>query len=198
MTAPSPDAVYTNDRDRLLAAIRAADARDDTPRLMYADWLEEHGTGDRDAATLEFIRRSCKMAAAGKTRTMPRDVYPWLHRNWTRFLPVLMEHVVPVDYARKTTGNPRLAGMEKHMGWWNGRWATVRLRLRWDPETHFVRVPLQIEFWRGFVTEVNKWDGWTPGDTVDGLTARWLYADQPLAKLGRVDDATRTYMPNFR
>ncbi len=39
------------DRDALLAAIRAA-PDDDTPRLVFADWLEEHG----DAAFAQFIR----------------------------------------------------------------------------------------------------------------------------------------------
>jgi uncharacterized protein (TIGR02996 family) len=49
-TAPAP----TTDRDALLAAILAAPA-DDAPRLVYADWLDEHGEGDR----AEFIRLGC-------------------------------------------------------------------------------------------------------------------------------------------
>jgi uncharacterized protein (TIGR02996 family) len=40
-----------SDHDALLAAIQAA-PDDDAPRLIYADWLEEHG----DAARAEFIR----------------------------------------------------------------------------------------------------------------------------------------------
>src|SRR5262245_41658733 len=40
-----------SDRDALLAAIRAA-PDDDAPRLIFADWLEEHGDADR----AEFIR----------------------------------------------------------------------------------------------------------------------------------------------
>jgi uncharacterized protein (TIGR02996 family) len=31
---------------------------DDTPRLVYADWLEEHGNADR----AEFIRVQCELA----------------------------------------------------------------------------------------------------------------------------------------
>src|SRR5438309_11483 len=31
---------------------------DDTPRLVYADWLEEHGQGER----AEFIRVQCNLA----------------------------------------------------------------------------------------------------------------------------------------
>ncbi len=43
------------DRDALLAGIRAA-PDDDLPRLVYADWLEEHGDADR----AEFIRLQCE------------------------------------------------------------------------------------------------------------------------------------------
>ena len=40
-----------------LAAIRAHPA-DDLPRLVYADWLEEHGQSER----AEFIRVECEAA----------------------------------------------------------------------------------------------------------------------------------------
>ena len=45
------------DHDALLAAILAA-PEDDAPRLIYADWLEEHGQADRAA----FIRVGCEAA----------------------------------------------------------------------------------------------------------------------------------------
>jgi uncharacterized protein (TIGR02996 family) len=45
------------DRDSFLAAIAAAPA-DDTPRLAFADWLEEHG----DAARAGFIRDQVRLA----------------------------------------------------------------------------------------------------------------------------------------
>src|SRR5262249_9111694 len=32
---------------------------DDTPRLVFADWLDEHG-GDSDRALAEFIRLECE------------------------------------------------------------------------------------------------------------------------------------------
>jgi uncharacterized protein (TIGR02996 family) len=38
------------------------DPDDDTPRLVYADWLEEHG-GPAGAARAEFIRVQCRLAA---------------------------------------------------------------------------------------------------------------------------------------
>jgi len=50
-----------SDRDALLAAIRARPA-EDVPRLMFADWLDEHGTGtERESAA--FIRDDVTHAA---------------------------------------------------------------------------------------------------------------------------------------
>ena len=43
------------DRLSFLRAILANPA-DNTPRLVFADWLEEHRTTDADAARAEFIR----------------------------------------------------------------------------------------------------------------------------------------------
>lgn len=51
----------TDDGTALLAAIREH-PEEDTPRLMYADWLEEHGERER----AEFIRVQCELAARGK------------------------------------------------------------------------------------------------------------------------------------
>lgn len=45
------------DRDAFIAAIAAAPA-DDTPRLAFADWLEEHG----DAARAGFVRDQVRLA----------------------------------------------------------------------------------------------------------------------------------------
>jgi uncharacterized protein (TIGR02996 family) len=47
--------------DAFLQAIGAA-PQDDTPRLVYADWLQEHG-GPAEAARGEFIRAQCLLAA---------------------------------------------------------------------------------------------------------------------------------------
>lgn len=63
-------------RAELLEAIRANPA-EDTPRLMYADWLDEHGDCDRDAATAEFIRLCCDNRQ-GKRLRMPLAAYKWL------------------------------------------------------------------------------------------------------------------------
>jgi uncharacterized protein (TIGR02996 family) len=45
------------DRDSLLAAIREH-PEEDTPRLVYADWLDEHGEAERAG----FIRAQCELA----------------------------------------------------------------------------------------------------------------------------------------
>jgi uncharacterized protein (TIGR02996 family) len=47
-----------NDRDALLRAI-CTDPDDDTPRLVFADWLQEHGDEDR----AEFVRAQVRHAA---------------------------------------------------------------------------------------------------------------------------------------
>jgi uncharacterized protein (TIGR02996 family) len=56
-----------SDADALLAAV-LADPDADLPRLVYADWLDEHGEPER----AEFIRVQIELA-----RTPPRDVGPW-------------------------------------------------------------------------------------------------------------------------
>ncbi|MBA4189924.1 MAG: hypothetical protein C0467_18220 [Planctomycetaceae bacterium] len=48
-----------SDEDALLAAI-IANPDEDTPRLVYADWLDENGQEER----AEFIRIQCRMARA--------------------------------------------------------------------------------------------------------------------------------------
>jgi uncharacterized protein (TIGR02996 family) len=50
------------------AAIVAA-PDDDTPRLVFADWLDEHG----DAARAEFIRVQCELAKLEETDLLGKD-----------------------------------------------------------------------------------------------------------------------------
>jgi uncharacterized protein (TIGR02996 family) len=49
-----------SDRDALLAAVRA-NPEEDTPRLMFADWLDEQGD-EASATRAEFIRLQCELA----------------------------------------------------------------------------------------------------------------------------------------
>jgi uncharacterized protein (TIGR02996 family) len=55
------------DEATLLAAV-AATPDDDTPRLVYADWCDDHGRPDR----AEFVRVQCRLAAGSPTN----DDYP--------------------------------------------------------------------------------------------------------------------------
>jgi uncharacterized protein (TIGR02996 family) len=50
----------SSERDALMATI-IADPADDTPRLVYADWLEEHGQEER----AELIRVQCELSQQG-------------------------------------------------------------------------------------------------------------------------------------
>jgi uncharacterized protein (TIGR02996 family) len=72
-----------NTRDALLAAI-LANPDEDTPRLMFADWLDEHGEPDR----AEFIRVQIELArlreaeadlpyAFGRHHATGRPAYGW-------------------------------------------------------------------------------------------------------------------------
>ena len=55
-----------SEADAFLDAIWAAP--DDTPRLAYADWMEEHGHADY----ARFIRLSCQIARGVLTPPAPR------------------------------------------------------------------------------------------------------------------------------
>jgi uncharacterized protein (TIGR02996 family) len=54
------DSRYSHSHDGFLQAI-VENPDDDTPRLVYADWLDEHG----DPARTEFIRRRLLTELAG-------------------------------------------------------------------------------------------------------------------------------------
>lgn len=123
----------TPDREALLAAIAAAPA-DDLPRLVYADWLEEgNGSGDRDAATVEFIRATCGLVTtAGKPRkVMTTAAGLWLELNWRRLVPGLTAGWRP--------GEP---GADGQGDWGRSQWAA------WDSRTHLkAGVPFVLPAW---------------------------------------------------
>jgi uncharacterized protein (TIGR02996 family) len=56
------ETVPMTDREALLQAI-LENPDDDAPRLVYADWLDEHGDADR----AEFIRVQCELARGAST-----------------------------------------------------------------------------------------------------------------------------------
>ncbi len=74
-----------SDRLALLKAILAAPA-DDLPRLVFADWLEENGTSDADAARAEYLRLSIMVE---KTAPNTPAVYAWMKPNLQRLLPTV-------------------------------------------------------------------------------------------------------------
>jgi uncharacterized protein (TIGR02996 family) len=55
---PISEAAVMDDVERALLAAIIAEPEDDTPRLVYADWLDEHGRPER----AEFIRVQCELA----------------------------------------------------------------------------------------------------------------------------------------
>lgn len=77
-----------NDRDALLHAIGEHPA-EDTPRLMYADWLEENGDPER----ADFIRIQVELARQPENATelRRREAELWVaHRHaWRESLPEL-------------------------------------------------------------------------------------------------------------
>jgi uncharacterized protein (TIGR02996 family) len=76
--------------DALLEAIRAAPA-DDAPRLVYADWLDEHGDPDR----AEFIRLQClRMRPPANDPQRPAQetrALALLETNWDAWVSPLRE-----------------------------------------------------------------------------------------------------------
>ncbi|MCS6866190.1 MAG: TIGR02996 domain-containing protein [Gemmataceae bacterium] len=68
----------TADRDTLLATI-AAYPHDDTPRLIFADWLEENGEAER----AEFIRLQCELAQLADATDASQPLFEFLcARDW--------------------------------------------------------------------------------------------------------------------
>jgi len=79
-----------NEREAFLRAV-CENPDDDTPRLVFADWLQEHGEEER----AEFIRVQCEMArlAADDERrealvTRARQLQTHFGKRWLKELPV--------------------------------------------------------------------------------------------------------------
>lgn len=68
-----------NDGDALLAAI-IANPEEDTPRLMYADWLTEQGQHDR----AEFIRVQCGLANSDPFAPSTKAMLEREERLWSQ------------------------------------------------------------------------------------------------------------------
>ena len=138
----------------LLRAIAAA-PDDDAPRLVYADWLDEHGPGDADRARAEFVRLACGLKPKVQ---ITRAEQLWLADNWRRLVPTLAGRLA------------ELGAKPDHQ--WTGRilrlWHFRRLSLGGT-------IKLELEFWRGFVQRAVYLVGF-------GETAGAVAADEPLAR----------------
>ncbi len=159
-----------SDRDALLAAIWAQ-PDDDLARHVYAEWLDEYATTDRDRATAEFVRLSCPFRTRVVTR-MPDAAYKWLadtarppqEANWKRLVPSVLalknpESRLPSDWTR------------------TGCRVTARLPLVSTRGTWFLG-RMEFVFRRGFVVEVFL-------NHVGTAQVIWtaLQRDQPLARI---------------
>lgn len=119
-----------SDRRTFLDAIRE-NPLDDTARLVYADWLDEHGSGDLDAATAEFIRVSCSRGGV----VMPKAAYAWIHEHWKRLVPTAIK-----KHPHYRVQDKR--GRVIYLNWAKGSGAKRAVRLH---------------YCRGFVQRVDKW-----------------------------------------
>jgi uncharacterized protein (TIGR02996 family) len=145
------------DRLALLRAIAAA-PDEDTPRLAYADWLDESGNSDADRARAELLRIACRMKP--KIR-ITKDEQKWLAEHWRRLLPTVSVRMTelgakPLDHQ------------------WRGRVVGV---WSFDPQTRGHRVWVGLEIWRGFVRHASYASGF------EELAAA-VVADEPLARHG--------------
>lgn len=155
------------ERKAFLDAIRAR-PEDDTLRLVYADWLDDRGAGDRDAATAAFIRVSC---ADRPRREMPRAAYPWLlgadGANWRRLLPSVLAIDVPHP------GRPEPIGVR------TGRRVECALWLPDAPGGRGARrYAAEFEFHRGFLRTATFQSAHAAS-----LVLEALHDDQPLVDL---------------
>ena len=156
-------------RQELLEAIRKNPV-EDTPRLMYADYLDEIGTTDLDRATVEFIRLSCDLKSGGRKRSdmMPRSVYQWLPANKYRLIPsVVALSLTPEEKPRGSLG-----------GYVRGRYFHSYIRVADHGRKNLQRLfALTLEFHRGFVVDVTYCCG-----TLWKEIRSALVADQPLCE----------------
>lgn len=67
----------------------------DLPRLVYADWLDDHNRTDHDDAVAQFIRLSCDGRPSrnknGRLNPVRKEAREWLAANWRRLLPRLCQ-----------------------------------------------------------------------------------------------------------
>jgi len=120
-----------------LALLKAilANPEDDLPRLVFADWLEENGTTDADAARVEFIRLGCKSKA--KIAVSPKEG-EWLDENWRRLLVNTLSVTDPADEECD----------------WRRKGRHVWVTIPWMDQEWTQRAVMVFSFMRGFALRV--------------------------------------------
>src|SRR5262245_57542211 len=135
-----------SDRDALLAAIRA-NPEEDTPRLMFADWLDEQGD-DASRARAEFIRLQCEIANLDADGSDSQPVYEFLRdrdyvtrpsADWTKIDHGIHRRITLAARAREL--------LARHAQEWTPR-LPKRARVEWLAVPFSDKVPLG--FHRGF------------------------------------------------
>src|SRR5438309_7067053 len=128
-----------SDRDALLAAIREA-PRDDAPRLIYADWLDEHGEAD----LAEFIRVQIEIEPF---RRLAGDLDRWRRA----VIDLHLNDPVPADFPPEWQRYAELARREHELyeahRW---EWLGPLGMLDGEHDAHF-----DARFCRGFAEEVS-------------------------------------------
>jgi uncharacterized protein (TIGR02996 family) len=88
----------TDLREALLQAV-LAEPEEDAPRLVYADWLDEHGEGHEDSARAELIRVQVELARAGgkgpharELRAREKELWEAHREAWLAHLPAHLRH----------------------------------------------------------------------------------------------------------
>jgi uncharacterized protein (TIGR02996 family) len=187
--------------DDFLQAIRAA-PDDDGPRLVYADWLDEHG----DPARAEFIRVQCEVARAkpgrprGALRKRQEELlaehdFRWLELELAEQMERHADFPPEVDLLRQEgmliTPRPRFAAAMR--GWDRLRNTAPTDRRKYDRKRRLHLLHAQIfdgrlpepdgRFYRDFLfNSVEFQRGVLSGITMDLPT--FIQHGEPVARLG--------------
>ncbi len=143
-----------------------AEPNDDTNRLVYADWLEEHAEpSDLNLATREFIALSCRVGKV--SNVMPQVAYRWLDDNWKRLVPGMLAVHVPFEEGQNVTipGRPHVVAGENGGPIWerNGRniWMRINLKgVRHGRPTKAYPTSASLSFWKGFCVSCDMFSDW--------------------------------------
>ncbi len=100
-----------DDRLALLRAVLDRPA-DTTPRLVFADWLDDNGASDADRARLELIRLWYSLKP--NMRSTTRALAQWLGANWPRLWPRVAAAADQTDPGRVRAQGRVLGG---RLGW---------------------------------------------------------------------------------